>query len=94
MSYNRNRTTRRRARQIQLLYALHQESHQEFAYLITEEDIVLASQLEPCWTHNLGDSEVLYIPWEWTFKDGSLFEVLHCFRITAQELIAQGVDER
>ncbi|KAF5664257.1 hypothetical protein FHETE_7139 [Fusarium heterosporum] len=94
MSYNRDRTTRHTARQIQLLYALHRESYQRFAYLITEEDISLANQLEPCWTHKLGDSEVLHIPWEWTFKQGSLSEVLGCFRVNAQELLAQENDER
>ncbi|KAF4949950.1 hypothetical protein FGADI_8551 [Fusarium gaditjirri] len=88
MTYNSEKNTRLRARQLQLLYALHTEIPERYADQITSEDIALANALEPCWTHILDAPKfVLTYPYEWATKKRSLAAVLRSFRVKAKELL-------
>jgi hypothetical protein len=88
MTYNSEKNTRLRARQLQLLYVLHIEVPEPYADQITNEDIALANALEPCWTYSLAfPKHVLTYPYEWVTKKGSLSAVLRSFRVKAKELL-------
>ncbi|KAH7203412.1 hypothetical protein BKA60DRAFT_546001 [Fusarium oxysporum] len=88
MTYNSEKNTRLRARQLQLLYVLHTQVPELYADQITSEDIALATALKPCWTHSLASPKhVLTYPYEWVTKKGSLAAVLRSFRVKATELL-------
>ncbi|RBA09113.1 hypothetical protein FPRO05_14353 [Fusarium proliferatum] len=88
MPYNSEKSTRLRARQLQLFYVLHKDIPYPYANQITSEDIALVNALEPCWTHSLASPKyVLTYPWGWVMKKGSLAAVLRSFRVKAKELL-------
>ncbi|EWY82984.1 hypothetical protein FOYG_15064 [Fusarium oxysporum NRRL 32931] len=86
MTYNSEKNTRLRARQLQLLHVLHMQIPEPYAEQITQEDIALANAPEPCWTHSLASPKhALTYPHEWVTKKGSLAAVLRSFRMKAEE---------